>query len=90
MTDDEFRCYLYMIISRGTALQNLYYSYTMINEGQKWAITVEALKWKKENIHILKNSMLYGENPNDGGVYFYSAWNQSEGIIAIRNSAANE
>lgn len=33
MDDDEFRVYLFIIFCRGTSLQNLYYTYNMIDEG---------------------------------------------------------
>lgn len=85
MNDDEFRVYLFMIFCRGTALQNLYYSYNMINEGQKWRVTKQALQFKRENYEILKHSRLIGGDPTQAQVYGYSCWDGSEGIVAIRN-----
>lgn len=49
MTDDEFKTYLYMMGTRGTAFWELYYSPEMIDEGQKWDINAEYLEWAKKN-----------------------------------------
>lgn len=84
MTDEEFRNYMYMISSRGTAFWELYYSYNLFNEN-KWKINADVLKFIKENYHILKNSKLIGEPANTGKIYGYSAWTDSEGIISLRN-----
>lgn len=65
MDDDEFRTYLFMIISRGTLLQNIYYSSTMADEGQKWVLTADVLNWKTKNFHILRHSRLFGGCPSE-------------------------
>lgn len=69
MTDDEFKTYLYMMGTRGTAFWELYYSPEMIDEGQKWDINAEYLEWAKKNYHILKNAKLIGTTPDKGNTY---------------------
>lgn len=85
MTDDEFRAYLYMMATRGTAFWELYYSYTMMNEGQKWRINAEFMRWANEFFPVLRNARLVGGNPDNAEVYGYSCWEGSEGIVSVRN-----
>lgn len=84
MTDDEFRNYMYMISTRGTAFWELYYSYNLLNDAM-WRINADVLKFVKENFHILKNSKLIGNSAQTGSIYGYSAWENNEGIISLRN-----
>ncbi len=84
MTDDEFRKYLYMIATRGTAFWELYYSFNMFNKA-KWRINADVLGFLKENFHILRNAKLLGKSPKTGSPYGYSAWDGAEGILSVRN-----
>lgn len=45
MTDAEFRAYLYMMATRGTAFWEMLYSYNLMDEGNKWMINAEALNF---------------------------------------------
>lgn len=85
MNDDEFRTYLMMMATRGTAFWELYYSYNMMNEGQKWVINADVLHWINDNYEILKHAKLIGQSPAKGTPYGYSAWSGQEGIISVRN-----
>lgn len=84
MTDEDFRNFLYMCASRGTAFWELYYSYSMMNAA-KWRINADVLQFVKENFHILRNAKLVGASPDIGAVYGYSAWEGDEGIVTLRN-----
>ena len=84
MTDDEFRKYMYMISTRGTAFWELYYSFNLFNDA-KWRINADVLKFIADNFHILRNAKLIGESPDTGAVYGYSAWEGAEGIVSVRN-----
>ena len=85
MNDDEFRTYLMMMATRGTAFWELYYSYNMMNEGQKWVINADVLHWANDNYEILKHAKLIGQTPATGTPYGYSAWSGQDGIISVRN-----
>lgn len=85
MDDDEFRTYLLMMATRGTAFWELYYSYDMMNEGRKWEINAEVLRWICDNYGILKNAKLIGTTPAKGTPYGFSSWEGNEGIISVRN-----
>lgn len=87
MNDDEFRTYLFMMATRGTAFWELYYSYNMMNEGQKWAINADVLRWIGANYPILQHAKLIGETPAKKTPYGFSAWKDGEGIISLRNPA---
>ncbi len=84
MTEDEFRKYMYMISSRGTAFWELYYSFNLFSP-DAWRINADVLKFTEENFHILKNSVLIGKSADAGEIYGYSAWNGEEGIVSLRN-----
>ena len=91
MTDSEFRAYLYMMSTRGTAFWEMLYSYNLLNEGNKWMVNAEALNFIDRNFPILRHSIYFGDSPLKGNIYGYSCWNkdeatgQAEGIISFRN-----
>ncbi len=92
MTDSEFRAYLYMMATRGTAFWEMLYSYNLMNEGNKWMINAEALKFIDSNFETLRNAIYFGTSPKNGDIYGYSCWkgqsdNNSvvEGIVSFRN-----
>lgn len=91
MTDAEFRAYLYMMATRGTAFWEMLYSYNLMDEGNKWQINAEALTFVDRNYETLRNSIYFGPSPLTGGVYGYSCWQrkaergQAEGIVSFRN-----
>lgn len=85
MNDDEFRTYLMMMATRGTAFWELYYSYNMMDEGDKWGVNAETLQWMRDNYLILRHAKLIGQTPVKGTPYGYSAWTGNEGIISVRN-----
>ncbi len=90
MTDAEFRAYLYMMATRGTAFWEMLYSYNLMDEGNKWQINAEALNFVDCNYETLRNSIYFGPSPLTGGVYGYSCWRkaesgQAEGFVSFRN-----
>jgi hypothetical protein len=89
MTKDEFRTYLMMMATRGTAFWEMLYSYNLLDEEQKWLVNAEVMNWVRENQHILQNAKMFGGNPEGGNAYGFSAWNGDEGIISVRNPSNN-
>lgn len=94
MTDAEFRAYLYMMATRGTAFWEMLYSHNLMDEGNKWMINAEALRFVEQNYETLRNSLYFGPSPLTGKVYGYSCWqknktnHQAEGIVSFRNPSA--
>ena len=84
MTDEEFRKYMFMMTTRGTAFWELYYSYNMFNEA-KWRINADALRFIRNNYDVIKTSRFIGGSPTNGKVYGYSAWTEKAGIVSLRN-----
>ena len=84
MTDEEFRKYMLMMTTRGTAFWELYYSYNMFNEA-KWRINADALRFIRNDYDVLKKSQFIGGSPTNGEVYGYSAWTEDTGIVSLRN-----
>ena len=91
MSDNEFRAYLYMMATRGTAFWEMLYSYNMMDEGNKWLINAEALTFIDKNYETLRNAVYFGRSPKSGEIYGYSCWRpvttgqQAEGIVSFRN-----
>ncbi len=87
VTDEEFEKAFFFNACRGAALNELYISPHMMNEG-KWQSLANCINWQKANYHILKNAMFIGGNPTENNVYCYASWTENgEGIIALRNPA---
>ncbi|MGM9694832.1 MAG: discoidin domain-containing protein [Alloprevotella sp.] len=95
MNDNEFRAYLYMMATRGTAFWEMLYSYNMMNEGNKWMINAEALNFVEKNYDILRHAIYYGSTPTAAEPYGYSCWKEDgtgkvEGIVSFRNPSNSE
>lgn len=88
MTDEEFRKYMFMMTTRGTAFWELYYSYNMFNKA-KWRINADALRFIRNNYDVIKTSRFIGGAPTKGDVYGYSAWTETAGIVSLRNPSNN-
>ncbi len=86
MTDDEFRKYMFMMSTRGTAFWELYYSYNMFNSA-KWRINADALRFIRNEYETLKASQFIGGCPAKGEVYGYSCWSENVGVLSLRNPA---
>ncbi len=86
MTDEEYRKYMFMMTTRGTAFWELYYSYNMFNSA-KWRINADALRFVRNDYETLKTSRYIGGAVTDGEVYGYSAWTENTGVVSLRNPA---
>ncbi len=86
MTDEEYRKYMFMMTTRGTAFWELYYSYNMFNDA-KWRINADALRFIRNEYDTLKTSQIIGGCPANGEVYGYSAWTENRGVVSLRNPA---
>lgn len=91
MTDAEFRAYLYMMATRGTAFWEMLYSYNFMDEGSKWMINGEAINFIDKHYETLRNAKYFGQSPLSGRIYGYSCWKEvdnatdNEGIVSFRN-----
>lgn len=86
MTDEEFRKYMFMMATRGTAFWELYYSYNMFNAA-KWRINADTLRFIRNDYETLKTSQFIGGSPEKGETYGYSCWSENKGVISLRNPA---
>lgn len=103
MNGDQFRNYLFMQGTRGTAFWELYYSDSIFDE-EKYLINADFLEWAEANFSKLRNAKMIGETPSstatltgsptgDAGTqeaYGFSCFDGDEGIISMRNPAAVE
>lgn len=86
MSDEDFRAYLFTMAMRGSCFWELYYSYNMMNEA-KWRINYSVLRFLEDNIDVLANSVIFGGRPSKGQVYGFSAFENNEGLLCLRNPA---
>ncbi len=100
MNGDQFRNYMFMQGTRGTAFWELYYSDSILNE-EKYLINADFLEWAEANFPKLRNGKMIGGTPSStagltGGVtggagnqeaYGFSGFDNEGGIISLRNPA---
>ena len=98
MNAEEFKNYMFMQGTRGTAFWELYYSDSIFDE-EKYLINADFLEWEEANFDILRNNTMIGGHPSDevrlqGGAqrtsqntYGFAGFNAAgtEGIISMRN-----
>lgn len=106
MDGEQFRNYLFMQGTRGTAFWELYYSDSLFND-EKYLINADFLAWEEGNFDMLRNAKWIGGDPasnagltsnptvNTPGTqeaYGFSGFNTAgnEGIISMRNPANAE
>lgn len=87
-TTDVFREYLMANAVRGTAFWELYYSPSIFDDA-KWKVNADVLDFAEQNHEILKNAKLFGNEPSKG-VYGYSSWKGTEGIVSFTNPLDSE
>lgn len=86
---EQFKTYLYLCMMRGTGFVELYFSPSMF-DGERYKAAAQVLDWAEENFDIIRNSVFFGDAPEDGGVYGYYAFESGRGILAIRNSSSED
>ncbi len=84
-TDEEFEKYLLSCLMRGSGFIELYYSPSLMKEGNKYAINARVLKWVEDNFEIIANSTYFGGLPVEGKVYGYIGTHGKKAIISFRN-----
>ena len=105
MNAEQFRNYMFMQGTRGTAFWELYYSDSILDE-EKYLINADFLEWAEANFDLLRNAIMIGGTPSStatltGGVtgsagtqeaYGFAGFNLegTEGTISMRNPAATE
>ena len=106
MTAEQFKNYLYMMGTRGTAFWELYYSDSLLDK-DKYLVNAEFLEWEEENFSKLKNAKMIGSHPSsatrlstyrNGGMssgevqnpYGFACFDGNAGIISMRNPSATE
>lgn len=101
MDGEQFRNYLFMQGTRGTAFWELYYSDSLFND-EKYLINADFLAWEEGNFDMLRNAKWVGgtpssttvlsssptsHNPGEQNAYGFAGFNAAgdEGIISMRN-----
>ena len=99
MNGEQFRNYLYMMGTRGTAFWELYYSDSLFND-EKYLVNADFLEWEEGNFDMLRNAKMIGSGSpasqvklggiDAGGTYStygFAGFNNDgdEGIISMRN-----
>lgn len=103
MNGAQFRNYMFMQGTRGTAFWELYYSDELFNN-EKYLINADFLEWAEANFSKLRNGKMIGRNPDTNSkltsgvianaaqqeAYGFAGFDGKAGIISVRNPAASE
>lgn len=101
MDGEQFRNYMYMMGTRGTAFWELYYSDSIFDD-EKYLVNADFLEWEEGNFEMLRNAKWIGgtpssttalssspisHNPGEQYAYGFAGFNSAgnEGIISMRN-----
>lgn len=80
---EVFREYLFANAVRGTALWEVYFSPSIMDE-EYWQIAADVLTWAEDNHAVLKYSQYFGNDPAEG-VYGYACFNENQAVISFTN-----
>ena len=83
-SDEQFREYLFMNLSRGTGFIEFYIK-TQELADRDWDVVSEGLKWVYEAFPTFKYVRWHGGNPRKKEVYGYSGWNETRGYLSFHN-----
>jgi hypothetical protein len=83
-SDEIFRDYLYMNLSRGTGFVELYIKTFNLAE-RDWQVVSEGLHWVHDVFPLFKRARMHGGDPRKGQVYGYTGWNAQRGYVSIHN-----
>jgi hypothetical protein len=83
-SQDAFRDYLYMNLSRGTGFIELYIK-TFVLQETDWDVVSEGLHWVYQVFPTFQHVRMHGGNPKEGAVYGFTAWNQTRGYVSLHN-----
>lgn len=81
---EEFRDYLFMHLSRGAGLIELYLRPKILSSSD-WDIIAEGLKWAESMFPTFQKVKMYGGHPQQKQIYGYSGWNKQNGYISMHN-----
>ena len=83
---EDFEIYLLFISTRGNALWEFHYSFSMF-DNKRWEANARAIKWIESNYSILRNSHMIGGNPSKGEIYGYKCFDKKnrKTIVSVRN-----
>ena len=81
---ETFRQYLFMSLSRGTGLIELYLKPSVLQPSD-WDVLSEGLHWATERFPTFARVRMHVGRPEAGEVYGYTAWDQTRGYISIHN-----
>jgi hypothetical protein len=80
---DEMRSFF----ASGTQLQELYISPQRMT-GPMWDLLAEGARWSRGNADVLCDVHWLGGDPGKAEVYGFAAWSPRQGMLALRNPAA--
>lgn len=85
-SDDVFRKYLYLNISRGTGFIELYIKTYLLSQSD-WDVLSEGLHWSYAVFPAFTHARMHGGNPRKNEVYGYAGFTSELGYLSIHNPA---
>ncbi len=84
----DFKRYLYMHASRGSAFFEWYMKPSIITTAE-WDAIAANIKWVEGHFDVLRHMEFHGGDPGLSKVYGYTGWTSSRGIVSMHNPAAS-
>ncbi|MEQ1861623.1 MAG: hypothetical protein ABMA13_17015 [Chthoniobacteraceae bacterium] len=84
---DAFRRYLFMSLSRGTGLVELYLKTFDLSKSD-WDVLAEGLKWVHHAFPAFKRARMIGGSPKQAEVYGYTGWTEDSGYLSLHNPSS--
>lgn len=81
---EAFRRYLFMSLSRGTGIVELYLKTSELS-AEDWDVLGDGLKWTNHIFPAFKRSRMIGGDPKLGDVYGYTGWTEELGYLSLHN-----
>ncbi|HRY33296.1 MAG TPA: alpha-galactosidase [Bacteroidales bacterium] len=73
-----------MYVGRGISMYELYVSPGLVSDAE-WKVMADALRWGRDNHHLMRKTFMRGGDPAAGESYAYLHFSGKQGIIAARN-----
>ena len=81
---DKFTDNAVLYFARGVTMYEFYISSDILTNDE-WDALAKSLKWAKYNFDILKNSEMFGGNPEKSEPYGFAHYAKDKAIFAVRN-----
>lgn len=85
--DKDIADEIWSFFGNGTNLQELYINPHLLNQ-QNWDCLANAIRWSRQNQHVLEDVHWIGGDPAQLEIYGFAAWSPEKAVLTLRNPSA--